>query len=73
MIVTERDFTKRIEEKAINGMSYIEAAIEVCNEFSVDYDYVGNLISRPIKEKIYNEAQDKNIFKRKSVSLDKFL
>ena len=56
-ILTKKKFTKLIEEKVVQAKSnYIDAVIDVCNDFDLDPIDVGNLISPIIKGKIEAEA-----------------
>jgi hypothetical protein len=52
-----RRFHKEIEDMAAkDGLSYIDACIEFCNQRSIEPDAIAKLINKQLKDKIEVEA-----------------
>jgi len=67
--MTQTKFSSLVEEvvKNSNGLTnYIDAVVVVCDEFDIEVETVGKLISRPLKDKIKYTAQQLNYVKKTS-------
>lgn len=67
--MTQAKFSSLVEEvvKNSNGLTnYIDAVVVVCDEFDIEVETVGKLISRPLKDKIKYNAQQLNFVKKTS-------
>lgn len=67
--MTQTKFSSLVEEvvKNSNGLTnYIDAVVVVCDEFDIEVETVGKLISRPLKDKIKYNAQQLNFVKKTS-------
>ena len=67
--ITQTKFSSLVEEvvKNSNGLTnYIDAVVVVCDEFDIEVETVGKLISRPLKDKIKYNAQQLNFVKKTS-------
>lgn len=70
MIIDPENFCRRVEElHAHNDMSMFESVFAVCDDYGVDYEMVGPLVNRSIREKIKNEAIQLNLMKSDSFTL----
>ena len=70
MIIDPEHFCQEVEElHAYEGMTIFEALMFVCEDNGVDYECVGPLVNRSIKEKIKVEAINKNLLKSDTHSL----
>jgi len=66
-------FSQKIETIVIeNGISYIDAIIQFCEENSVEIETIPKLLSKPLKEKLKFEATQLNFLKRTSKAMLKF-
>tara|TARA_B100001996_G_C18553193_1_gene551709 strand:- start:693 stop:950 length:258 start_codon:yes stop_codon:yes gene_type:complete len=66
----QNKFTSDIES-LVSGRSelnYIEAIISYCEEKNIEFESVGKLISKPLKDKLKAEATELNYLKRTSRS-----
>jgi len=62
---TPNDFSLHIEEKVNKGeLSYMEAIIEYCEDADFDIESVKPLINTSLREKIRNEAIEKNLLRK---------
>ena len=61
-------FAQEIESLVLHteGMNYIDAIINFCDQNNIDVESVPKLISKPLKEKIKYEASELNFLKRSS-------
>jgi hypothetical protein len=67
--MTQTKFSSLVEEivKNSNGLTnYIDAVVVVCDEFDIEVETVGKLISRPLKDTIKYNAQQLNFVKKTS-------
>ena len=70
MIIDPETFCKEVEElHAHNGSTMFDAIFQTCDQYGVDYEMVGPLVNRSIREKLKNEAIEKNLMKAESYSL----
>ena len=70
--MTQGKFTSLVEDrvKMSNGLiNYIEGVASVCEEFEIEVETVGKLISKPLKDKIKWDAQQLNYIKRTSKAM----
>ena len=65
-IIDTNIFCRRVEELVFIGNSYIEAVIKTCDEAEIDFGLASQFISKPIKEKIQQEAENINLLPKKS-------
>lgn len=60
-------FSQDIEVLVLNSdLNYIEAIVSYCEENNIELDSVSKLISKPLKEKLKNEAMELNFLKKTS-------
>jgi len=60
-------FSQDIEVLVLNSdLNYIEAIVSYCEENNIELDSVSKLISKPLKEKLKNEAMELNFLKKSS-------
>lgn len=65
----QNKFTGDIEQLVLNSdLNYIEAIISYCEEKNIEFESVGKLISKPLKDKLKAEATELNYLKRTSRS-----
>ncbi len=65
----QNKFTGDIENLVLNSdLNYIEAIISYCEEKNIEFESVGKLISKPLKDKLKAEATELNYLKRTSRS-----
>tara|TARA_Y100001963_G_scaffold151905_1_gene235664 strand:- start:980 stop:1165 length:186 start_codon:yes stop_codon:yes gene_type:complete len=56
-----------VEEKAKkNGLDYMMAVLDVCEELQVEPEAISKFISKPIVEKLEVEAMDQNMLPKKT-------
>ena len=51
-----------------SDLNYMEAIISYCEEKNIEFESVGKLISKPLKDKLKAEATELNYLKRTSRS-----
>lgn len=60
-------FAQDIESLVINSkINYIDAIVFYCEENGIEFESVGKLISKPLKEKLKHEATQLNFLKKTS-------
>ena len=65
----QNKFTSDIEQLVMNSdLNYMEAIISYCEEKNIEFESVGKLISKPLKDKLKAEATELNYLKRTSRS-----
>ena len=65
----QNKFTSDIEQLVLTTeLNYIEAIISYCEEKNIEFESVGKLISKPLKDKLKAEATELNYLKRTSRS-----
>ena len=67
--MTQGKFTALVENRVKDSsglINYIEAVASVCEEYEIEFEMVGKLISKPLKDKIKANAQQLNCIKRTS-------
>ena len=67
--MTQGKFVTLVEQRVKDSqglINYIEAVASVCEEFEIEVETVGKLISKPLKDKIKWDAQQLNYIKRTS-------
>ena len=65
----QNKFTSDIEQLVLKSdLNYIEAIISYCEEKNIEFESVGKLISKPLKDKLKAEATELNYLKRTSRS-----
>ena len=56
-----------VEEKAKkNGLDFMMAVLDVCEELQVEPEAISKFISKPIVEKLEVEAMDQNMLPKKT-------
>ena len=61
----QNKFTSDIEQLVLKSeLNYIEAIISYCEDNNIEFESVGKLISKPLKEKLKAEATELNYLKR---------
>ena len=65
----QNKFTTDIEQLVLTTeLNYIEALVSYCEENNIEFESVGKLIAKPLKDKLKAEATDLNYLKRTSKS-----
>ena len=65
----QNKFTNDVEQLVLTTeLNYIEAIISYCEENNIEFESVGKLISKPLKDKLKAEATELNYLKRTSRS-----
>ena len=65
----QNKFTQDVEQLVLNTeLNYIEAIISYCEEKNIEFESVGKLISKPLKDKLKAEATELNYLNRTSRS-----
>ena len=65
--VNTRDFSKKVEECVRKTkMTYMDAVLHICSEHEIEPETVKKFLTKPIKEKIENEARGLNMLPRKT-------
>lgn len=65
--LTKNEFSKLVEKYVLEKrMSYMDAALMICDEHGIDPEDVKKFISAPIQEKIEGEAMRLNLIPRTS-------
>lgn len=63
----EQSFSKEVENFVITKkVSFMEAILHLCEENSLDPSAVSSLLSKPIKERLFQEGQEINIIPKES-------
>ena len=63
--MTSKEFVIIIEKiKRDKKVSYIDAIVDYCDKHGIDTATVGKLISKPLKEKIEDEARNLNLLQK---------
>lgn len=70
MIINPDTFCKEVEHThAHENVSMFDSIFRVCDNHGVDYDMVGSLVNRSIREKVKNEAVERNLMKCDTIPL----
>ena len=65
--LTKDSFAEKIEFLVRDtGMNYIDAIVQFCTENNIEYETVGKLMTRPLKEKLKYDADVLNYLKGSS-------
>ena len=65
----QNKFTTDVEQLVLDTeLNYIEAIISYCEENNIEFESVGKLISKPLKDKLKAETTELNYLKRTSRS-----
>ena len=65
----QNKFTTDIEQLVLTTeLNYIEALLSYCEENNIEFESVGKLIAKPLKDKLKAEATELNYLKRTSKS-----
>jgi len=57
----EKDFSRRVEKHvASNRCGYLEAVTDMCEEFQIEPELAAKYLSKPLKEKLRVEFEEKN-------------
>ena len=65
----QNKFTTDIEQLVLTTeLNYIEALVSYCEENNIEFESVGKLIAKPLKDKLKGEATELNYLKRTSKS-----
>ena len=65
--MTSAKFSVEIEKIVKEGdLNYIEAVVQFCEDKNIEFDGIGKLISKPLKEKLKYDAQRLNYMKASS-------
>ena len=70
IINIEDTFSKEIEELCKNRKEgkYIDAILELCDKHGIEPESVAKLVTKPIREKLKAEFEDKNMMRGKKKS-----
>ena len=65
--MTAAKFSVEIEKIVKDSnLNYIEAVVQFCEDKNIEFDGIGKLISKPLKEKLKYDAQRLNYMKASS-------
>lgn len=64
-IITSESFSNYIEKHRKNFDSYIDTIINFCDKEKCDFDYIKELLSKPLLEKVKYEAMKNKMLKEK--------
>ena len=65
----QNKFTQDVEQLVLTTeLNYIEALVSYCEDNNIEFESVGKLISKPLKDKLKAEATELNYLKRTSRS-----
>ena len=65
----QNKFTTDIEQLVLTTeLNYIEALVSYCEENNIEFESVGKLIAKPLKDKLKADATELNYLKRTSKS-----
>ena len=65
----QNKFTQDVEQLVLSTeLNYIEALVSYCEENNIEFESVGKLIAKPLKDKLKAEATELNYLKRTSKS-----
>lgn len=61
-VLSREKFKSTVEDLVINqGYSYLDAIIDVCDEYGIEYESIVAYIPKPMIAKLEVEAQTRNI------------
>ena len=65
----QNKFTQDVEQLVLTTeLNYIEALVSYCEHNNIEFESVGKLIAKPLKDKLKAEATELNYLKRTSKS-----
>ena len=65
--LSPEDFSREVETKVNTmGDGYIEAILNLCEEYSVEPEFASKLLSKSIVEKLHDEGLDLNMIPKTS-------
>ena len=65
----QNKFTQDVEQLVLTTeLIYIEALVSYCEDNNIEFESVGKLIAKPLKDKLKAEATELNYLKRTSKS-----
>ena len=65
----QNKFTQDVEQLVLTTeLNYIEALVSYCEDNNIEFESVGKLIAKPLKDKLKAEATELNYLKRTSKS-----
>lgn len=68
--ISKEEFSKRIESRVKNKkVTYLEAVIDLQEEYGLDASFVVKLLSQPLLEKLEMEGKQLNLLKKKKNTL----
>jgi hypothetical protein len=71
IINIEDSFSKEIEELCKNRKDgrYIDAILELCEKHGIEPESIAKLVTKPIREKLKSEFEDRNMIRGKKTKL----
>lgn len=61
-VITKQELTTRTERLVrSDGLSYLEAIIQICSELDLEPEDIAKMVTGPLKDKLEAEAQRRNI------------
>jgi hypothetical protein len=71
IINIEESFSKEIEELCKNRKDgkYIDAILELCEKHGIEPESIAKLVTKPIREKLKAEFEDRNMIRGKRTKL----
>jgi len=68
-VITKQELAVRTERLVrSDGLTYIEAIIQICNDLDVDPEDIAKMVTGPLKDKVENEAMKCNILPRSNTA-----
>ena len=69
-VITIDELRMKVEKYVqTDGMSYVEAIIDICEEMEINLQDIAKIIKGPLKDKLEAEAMERNIIKRTTAYL----
>lgn len=70
-IITKQELTIRTERLVrSDGLSYLEAIIQICADLDVDPEDIAKMVTGPLRDKLEAEAQRNNILPKPNSLFD---
>lgn len=68
-VITKQEFALKVERLVrSDGLSYIEAIIQICSDIDVDPEDIAKMVVGPLKDKLEVESMERNVLPRSNTS-----
>jgi hypothetical protein len=69
--ISKEEFAKRVGTHVFrDDMTYIEAALHICEELKIDPDDIGQLVDSSLRSKLEQEAKRSNLLPRNNNTVE---